>query len=316
MVKVRKSLKKILTAAAIIFGIFFIGAVFYYRKPVLIVSDVMFDMVYGTERRLIKSLETQARLFRPVKQVIIGENTGADLVSLAVQAAAKEPYCVIFPYRYNDGAVYYAKKTPDIPVAVLGGADQKAPDGVIFITTDMETDLYRAGRCAAILAQRTVDTRDRNIMDGRETGGNTASVNGGIEKNIMVLQKKTLTSEQRQRFLQGTRDEGFTGTFNYLAINDTYRPYEKTATVVVLGNENGFLEQNGTVPVILFSWMDPGSASSWVKVIFDDSPWALAIPAIKLARKGEGGALPSRLCLLGGRIESRELRWRLKEVIE
>jgi hypothetical protein len=300
MVKLHKSLKN-LTVAAVILGFFFIGMVFFNRRPILMVSDIMFNMVYGTKRLSIKNLEIQARLFRPVKQVIIGENTGADLVSLAVQATAKAPYCVIFPYRYNEGAVYYAKEMPGIPVAVFGDADQKAPDGVIFITTDVDTDLYRAGRCAAILALHTADTT--NIIE---------------EKNgITVLQKRTLTEKQRQNFLQGMKDEDFTGIPNYLAINTTpYEENEKNAAVVMLGNKNNFLEQNETVPVILFSWMDPDSTSSWVKVIFDDSPWSLAIPATKLIRKGEGGALPSRLYLPDGHIESRELHRRLKGVVE
>ncbi|MDR2193616.1 MAG: hypothetical protein LBP19_04005 [Treponema sp.] len=300
MVKLRKSLKKILMVAVVIFGFLCIEAVFYNRQPVLIVSDHMFNLIYGKQRLFIKRLETQAQLFRPVKQVIIGENTGADLVSLAVQAVTKAPYCVIFPYRYNEGAIYYAKEMPGIPVAVLGRADQKAPDGVIFITTDVETDLYRAGKCAAILARSAADTT--NVIEEKDL--------------ITVLQRRTLTSEQQQWFLQGTRDEGFTGTFNYFTINNPYRPHEKNAAVVMLGNENGFLEQNETVPVILFSWMDPGSTSSWVKVIFDDSPWSLAIPAIELARKGEGGTLPSQLCLPDGRIALRDLRRQIKEAVE
>ncbi|MDR2783360.1 MAG: hypothetical protein LBB48_05905 [Treponema sp.] len=298
MAKLRKTPKKIFTAVAVALVFFIVGAVFYNRRPVLIVSDRQFNLIYGKQRLLITRLVTQARLFRPVKEALIGENVGADLVSIAVQAAAKTPYCALFPYRYHEGAVYYAKEMPHIPVAVLGGADQKAPDGIAFITTDVRTDLYRAGRCAAILAQPTEDS----LAETRN--------------RIVVLQRKPLAGDQRQMFLQGAQDEGFTGIPSYLAPAGNYRASEETAVVVMLGNGADFLEQDEDTPVILFSWMDPSTISSWVKMIFDDSPWALVVPAVELARKGESGVLPSRPRLLNDRIESRELRLWLKKAAQ
>ncbi|MDR1219028.1 MAG: hypothetical protein LBK73_05395 [Treponema sp.] len=297
MAKLRKTPKKTVVAGVVAaLALFIMGAVFYNRQPVLIVSDSRFNAIYGKQRLLAASLMTQARLFRPVKQALIGGDAGADLVSLAAQSAAKAPYCALFPYRYIEGAVYYAKETPHIPVAVLGGAGQKAPpDEVIFITTDVDADLYRAGRCAAILAQYMADA--------------TAETKNGV----IVLQRQTLAGDQRQIFLQGARDEGFAGTPTYLTPANAYRASEEIAAVVMLGNNADFLEQNGEAPVILFSWLDPGATSSWVKMIFDDSLWALAIPAVELARKGESGALPSKPRLLNSHIESRELRRLLKE---
>ncbi|MDR0706978.1 MAG: hypothetical protein LBF60_03750 [Treponema sp.] len=300
MAKLRKTPKKIFAAAAAALAFFIAGAAFYNRQPVLIVSDRQFNLIYGERRALITRLVTQARLFRPVKQALIGENAGADLVSLAAQSAAKAPYCALFPYRYHEGAVYYAREMPHIPVAVLGGAGQKAPDGVAFITTDEETDLYRAGRCAAILVQPAADS---------------PAVDALVEtKNrIMVLQRKTLAADQRQIFLQGAQDEGFTGMPAYLTPNSAYRSAGETTVVVMFGNGTGFFEENKDASVILFSWMDPGATSSWVKMVFDDSLWALAIPAVEMARKGESGVLPSQPRLLDGRVESRDIRRRLKK---
>lgn len=295
----RKTPKKIFAAAAVTLMFFIVGLAFYNRQPVLIISDRQFNLIYGEQRALITRLVTQARLFRPVKQVLIGEKAGADLVSLAAQSAAKAPYCALFPYRYYEGAVYYAREMPHIPVAVLGGAGQKAPDGVIFITTDVETDLYRAGRCAAILAQPAADDAPAET-----------------KSRIMVLQRKTLAEDQRQIFLQGAQDEGFTGIPTYLTPNSNYRPDEETAVIVMFGNGTRFLEDNEDALVILFSWMDPEIISSWVKMVFDDSLWALAIPAVEMARKGENGVLPSQPRLLDGRIESRELRRRLKKAAQ
>ncbi|MDR0375044.1 MAG: hypothetical protein LBH85_04895 [Treponema sp.] len=302
MAKLRKTPQKIFAAAAAL-AFFIAGAVFYNRRPVLIVSDRQFNLIYGKQRALITRLATQARLFRPVKEVIVGENAGADLVSLAAQSAVKAPYCALFPYRYYEGAEYYAREMPHIPVAALGDAGQKAPEGVIFIATDVETDLYRAGRCAAILAQSATDSA-------------AADSPAEAKSRVMVMQRKTLAEDQRQIFLQGARDEGFTGVPAYLAPNGKYRPAEKTAAVVILGNGTSFLEENENAPVILFSWVDPEATSSWVKMIFDDSPWALAIPAVEMARKGENGVLPSRPRLLDGRVESRELRIRLKKAAQ
>jgi hypothetical protein len=298
MTKLRKTSPKIVRAAAataVILTFFTMGAVFYNRRPVLIVSDSRFNLIYGTRRLLVTSLVTQARLFRPVKQALVGDSVGADLVSLAAQSAAKAPYCALFPYRYAEGAAYYAKEMPHIPVAVLGGAGQKAPDGVSFITTDVEADLYRAGRCAALLARYAADAAEET------------------KTSVIALQRQTLAGDQRRIFQQGAQDEGFIGVPTYLTPADAYRASEGDSVVVMLGSNADFLERNEDAPVILFSWMDPAATSSWVKLIFDDSLWALAIPAVELARKGESGALPSIPRLLDSRIESRDLRRLLRE---
>jgi hypothetical protein len=297
MLKLSKTVKKSFAASAAILTLIVIGTVFSNRDPVLIISDEAFNLIYGKQRLLVKSLITEARLFRPVKQVLIGGNAGGDLVSLAVQGAAKNPYCVLFPYRYSEGAAYYAKEMPGIPVVVLGRADQKAPEEVLFIQTDIETDLYRAGICAALLAQNS-----DGIIEEKKNG-------------ITVLQRKNLTDGQRQVFQQGAQERGFQGTAEYFLANTNYRTNERTAAVVVLGAANSFFDQNTKLPVVLVSWLDPQLTSSWVKVIFDDSPWALAIPAVKLAEKGEGGTLPSQARVIGSRIGSGELRRKLGETV-
>jgi hypothetical protein len=49
-------------------------------------------------------------------------------------------------------------------------------------------------------------------------------------------------------------------------------------------------------------------------MIFDDSPWALAVPAVKLAVRGDMGAnIPSDAVFLRGRIADKELLRNLKE---
>ncbi len=208
--------------------------IFIQRDPLVIVSDTAFTVLYGERRLHIRQFETQVRLFRPVKQAMVGDGAGDDLVSLAVQAAAKRPYCVLFPYRYAGGAAYYAAERPDIPIAVLGGgavadAGYGVPANIPFIQTDAETDRLRAAAIEAVFAQ-------------------SASADAGSST--------------------------------------------------------------------LFSWIDPRLTPSRVKVVFDDSAWALATQSAVLARQGAGGMLPSRIWVLGDRVGSREERQFLEAAVK
>jgi hypothetical protein len=81
-----------------------------------------------------------------------------------------------------------------------------------------------------------------------------------------------------------------------------------------------FFEGAVTTPVILFSWIDPALTSRAVKVIFDDSPWALAVQAVQAmsgegALSGEGEPLPALVSVLSRRIPDRLLEEELKKVL-
>jgi hypothetical protein len=57
------------------------------------------------------------------------------------------------------------------------------------------------------------------------------------------------------------------------------------------------------IPAILFSWLDPALTPADVVVIFDDSPWALAAPAARMAAEGVAeGLIPSKPLIISRRI--------------
>jgi hypothetical protein len=91
---------------------------------------------------------------------------------------------------------------------------------------------------------------------------------------------------------------------------------DNVSCAVVAGAAASFLERNEAIPVILFSWMDPAMTSREIKIIFDDSPWALAVPAVDMAvRKQDEGTIPSNIVLLEPRISSEGVLQDLKKVL-
>jgi hypothetical protein len=77
------------------------------------------------------------------------------------------------------------------------------------------------------------------------------------------------------------------------------------------------LENRGDLPIILFSWIDPGFTARGVKLIFDDSPWALAFESAKaLQRQGDPPPVASEVLALWDRIGDADLRRDLKQALK
>jgi hypothetical protein len=85
--------------------------------------------------------------------------------------------------------------------------------------------------------------------------------------------------------------------------------------VVIAGPAANFLDQDLEIPVILFSWADPGLTPRTVKLIFDDSPPALSVPAIRsfFAADTDEILVPSEPLLLFERFEKFETMEEKKE---
>jgi hypothetical protein len=284
---------KILVAGGV-FLAFVLGAVFFYfRPPVVLVSDASFDALYGVRRTWEKRITLSLRFFRRVKPVPVAENTGSDMLVFAVEEAALTPYCVLFPYRYEEAAGRYAARFPQIPVALLGGRIREAPEPgeIFFVSTDIMTDFYRAGRCAAIFAQNG---------DGR----------------ILFFQENSMAAAERAAFIDGLREQGFEGEPLFINAGVDYSGVEKVLCVVMVGSAPSFLERNPDVPLILFSWIDPGLTGRGVKVIFDDSPWAMVPETLAMiSRKEKAGSFPSGILFPGDRIPEKGLLEQIKNVI-
>jgi hypothetical protein len=259
-------------------------AVFFIRSPVLLVTDASFEDLYGRGRSRRKRLELSLGLFRRLKTVEIAGDAGADLAAFAAEAALSSPYCVLFPYRYYQGAIRYARRFPGVPVAVLGGRVRDGAGIPGFISTDTAADFYRAGLCAAVLAP---------------------------EGAVLVLGEPS--PAEREAFLEGLRARGYGGMPRYAGGSDD-TPLR--ADCVVIAGPGSFPFARFTrAPSVLFSWVDPGLTPGECTVIFDDSPWALAKAAVKMAVRGDFGPLPSEVLVLEGRIAEKGVLQNLKKAV-
>ncbi|MFP3088753.1 hypothetical protein LQZ21_00320 [Treponema sp. TIM-1] len=266
------------------------AGIFFSRSPVLVVTDPFFNALYGRWRTWEKRLELSFRFFRPVKPVSIGENADQDAVPFAVEAASARPFCVLFPFRYSEGARRYVRQHPDITAVVLGG--RLAPpqeEGLLFFGTDTVLDMYRAGLCVAAFIQS--------------------------EEEVFVFPDPFITRADRDAFLEGLRAGEYTKEPLYMNV---YADLSSRTgiSVVMTGTPPSFLTGGIKIPVVLFSWMDPALSSQDVKLVFDDSPWALAKEAIDiLVQGGKEGIIPSKISVLGRRIQEKTLATELKNLI-
>jgi hypothetical protein len=254
------------------------GGLFWLRSPVLIVTDSSFDNLYGPMRARFRGLESSFALGRRVIPVQVSENAAPDMVVMAVEAASSSPYAVLFPYRYYDGGRRYKEGFPGVTVLILGVREGSlsGENGLVPVYTDRETDFYRAGLCAALLARK------------------------GENGDVLVFSDGT--GVEKEAFLEGLRARGFIKNPVYLDLNSDYQNYRNVSCAVLTGPAARFFAENRKIPVLLFSWLDPAVTPAEIKVIFDDSPWALAEGAVKAAEQGEG-LLPSRALVPRGRGE-------------
>jgi hypothetical protein len=257
-----------------------VGGVFLLRPPVLVVTDASFDTLYGSRRARLSGLESSFALGRRVIPVPVSESVSPGVAVLAVKAAASSPYALLFPYRYYEAGRQYKEEFPGVPVLILGGREGELPagNGLVPVYADRETDFYRAGLCAALLARE------------------------GENGDVLVFSDGTMSAGGRESFLEGLRAQGFIKNPVYLGLNSDYQNYQGVSCAVLTGPATRFFAENRGAPVLLFSWLDPALTPLEVKVVFDDSPWALAVRAVKAAEGGaEEGFLPSRPLVLRGR---------------
>ncbi|MDR0524959.1 MAG: hypothetical protein LBG90_03710 [Spirochaetaceae bacterium] len=270
---------------------------FFARSPAVVVTDSAFDVLYGPDRTRRKVGAASLKLFRRVRPVPVADNADPDMVAFAVEEAEADPYCIIFPYRYNEGAEAYAERHPSARVFVLGdrhtGDRTEGAEGAVFVETDWKTDLYRAGLCAGSLAL------------------------SGEDGEVLFFQTPILSDEGQELFERGLRDRGVEKPPKYLSVSQEYSDNKNVACAVVGGRAEAFFEQNLGAPVVLFSWVDPALTGDSVKVLFDDSPWALVSRVVQLIPgKERMQSIPSDVVVLGRRILERGLVGDLKKTRE
>jgi hypothetical protein len=340
-------MKRIILLSAL--GLFVAGLavpalVFFRRPPVLIVTNVSFVELYGAERMRRQQVSASLGLFRPVKPVVVADDATADVLVIAVSAVAKKPFCVLFPYIQVETAKRYHEEFPEIPVVVFSGriaaSGLPAADGVLCVYgTDRDTDLYRAGLMAGIInvavrdaAQKAADEAwkaDKAAKaDEAEEAAEAAKADeaeGGepekVKRDVALLQDRSVTAAERERFSEGVKEEDAEAGVIFVRNAADVPGPERISCVVIFGGGNEYIEKNPKIPLILFTWTDPAFVSDGVAVIFDDSPWALAVPAVRMAAGGPAGGpaegkIPSKPLILPGGIADNSIFKRLKNSVK
>jgi len=273
----------------ILFFVLVAALAFMVRTPVLIVTDPSFDRIYGPGRLMEKRIQLSRELFRRVIPVSVAETAGDDLLILAVEAASGSPGMVLFPYRHLEGARYYKRKYPEVPVFIMGGAKPRNEASLTFVRTNSEDDLYRAGLYAGILAG---------------------------EGRVLFFGDGNVSDYDWEAFVEGLKAREYSGNPVFINISSDYSSYSDVGCAVLSGSASKFLERNLKIPVILFSWLDPGLTPRSVKVVFDDSPWALAAEAIKkFTLPDEEILVSSRPLVIADRMDKKDFR-NMKGVIK
>ena len=269
----------------LIFGIAL--AAFFRRPPILIVTDLSFSLLYGPERLDSQIRRISFSFFRRVIPVLVDESAGPELVAIAAEETYGQPWAIIFPYRYVDGARRYKEAMPEISVLVIGSSERLVLGAFTFVSTEFNTDLLRAAMAAALF-----------------TG----------EKRPLFYIDETLTFEQREILLQTLKDNGCLQEPVFLNTSSDYSSWSEIGCVIVAGPASAFVEQNMDIPMILFSWVDPSLTPETVKVVFDDSYLTLAVEALK-APPEEVVFLPSSPLILRDRIEEKGIYSKLKDIL-
>jgi hypothetical protein len=235
------------------------GLFFVARPPAVIVVDNAFLELYGKKRADTKRYMLSLSLMRRVVFAVVSEEGGQDAAEFAVSAAAKKPYLALFPERYLESADRYAAAARESGLAdktrtvVVDGGDDENDGGANIgraesVRIDRETDLYRAGMCAAILAK---------------------------EGSVVVYYQDRLPNVQRDVFRAGLTAGGYAKTPFFSRFDDNASQTDIGCAVLLSAANATFLAGNN-VPMVLFSWLDPEYTPNGVMVVFDDSLPAVA----------------------------------------
>ena len=253
---------------------------FQFRSPVLIVTDPSSTLIYGTSRAQTRQIGASLILFRPIIPVLVMENAAPEIIVESVKAAHKAPHAVLFPFHFSDAARRFQDESQGTQVLVLQGRQRLDSQGDLTIVgTDTVTDLYRAGVLAAFLIEE--------------------------DSGIVVIHDPIFPDSQKIAFEKGLIDGGFAEEANFINSNSDYDSWQDINCVVMANPSNRYFEWNHNIPIILFSWVDPGLTPNNIKIIFDDSPLTLAAESLRLFKKG-GGTLPSKIIIPSGRLKGAE----------
>jgi len=301
-------------------------AVFSLRSPVLVVTDAPFIALYGKTSLQRQQFSASVALFRRVKPVMIADGVSSDMVVFALREAASQPLCVLFARSQALAALSYHEQFPEIPVVVLRGLvsvpELPSPDGLLCVyETDREVDLYRAGLCAGILgrakrnlAQKT-EKPAKNEPEPAATPRTEAPASQANPPQTYVLwQDRFVQGAGRELFSRGVQEEDPESNAIFINLAVQMPDVKRVACLTLTGAGFEYLEGNPPIPLILFTWLNPALTSREVIVQFDDSPWALAVPAVRMAVLQQAeGKIPSKPLIFSRKTANNRIYQALKK---
>ena len=265
--------------------------VFFCRRPVVLVTDRAFNVLYGEKRSQYKQFSLSLCLFRRIKTVAIDEKASPDLVAQGALSLSLRPFAVFFPYRYKEAAMRYLKARSGFPVVILAGrkaqennyeSENNSQDStmipaassglLLWINTDSETDLYRAGTLAGIFTRHNKQNQE------------------------IALFHEDLNSEEIASFVTGLEGHQWDDF-------PIYSPElsEKDLSCAVILENFSFNEEKKADSLIFFTWMDPVLAPWKTLAIFDDSPWTQIGPALDILKgRRQSTFVPSEIITFRG----------------
>jgi hypothetical protein len=286
-----KNIKLLAAFAIILIALVVTALVFYNRAPVLVVTDALFIELYGKERLRRRRTASSFALFRRVNPVITADGASPDILAAAISEAANHPYCVLFPAYLAPAAERFHLQFPETRAAVLIGiessSDLPRPDGVLCVyNTDLETDLYRAGLFAGAL--------------GLEKSSPEKS-SAEAQKPCFLVQDRYIRTPEREIFSRGLRESNPDAVARFTnSVSDIPGP-EGISCVVLTHSGAEYMDNNAGIPLILFTWLDPSMLPAETAAVFDDSTWALVVPAVRMAANNQAeGKIPSKPLVFSG----------------
>jgi len=292
-----KRIRLLIVLALVLVGLSVPTLVFLSRSPVLVVTDVPFAALYGEDRIRVRQVLASISLFRQVRPVMIADDASPDMLIAAIMVASEDPFLVMFPRRFAAVAERFHRESPEIPVVVFRGttpaSDLPAGSGIFNVFgTDRGTDLFRAGVFAGIIGSR-----------GQTMGQDGAEDQPVAQRTHVLWQDRFVTHEGRTLFSETVRELDPDSAVVFVNTAADMPDTRWVSSLVLTGAGADYLERNPGIPTILFSWLDPSFTSREVVVMFDDSPWALVVPATRMAMEGVAeGLIPSDPLIFSDRI--------------
>jgi hypothetical protein len=289
----KKRVLKLVIPAIFLFILVLPVFVYIARSPVLIVTDISSVPLYGEARIRSETRKASIALFRKVRVVTVADNASNDMIRYAVSEASSHPNCVIFQLRFMYASRLYHESNPLIPVILLVGrysldtaffASDNNQNSFFIYKTDLNDEFYRVFITASAL-------------DIRENG------------KIAVFLDQTIQSQAEDTIFQVIDNmETPIETFFFSSFSQFYEISDLSCAVLA-GTGIEFLENNQDIPVIFLTWIDPSLLPDSVFIIVDDSPWAQAVQAVRMAGSSVvNGQIKSKFIINKKNIDKQTLR--------